>query len=285
MNIWDILEIPPTGDEKDIKSAYAKKLKHTRPDEHPTDFQNLHQAYKAALILAKNQSSKSDEFMININETTKFKINESSIETDTSKLEKFYSSDGEYIPRNDFFLDKEVHKLTEKIQKLLDQRKQIHYISNWQEIFNTSLIFDSQFNWDLGIATFELIAQHNLKNNSKRKRFRKVSIKIIRYLDIVFNWNSNQDYYRNRFEDRYYRLIFSNLKHYNQEKNLYHSNEQNAISSIIGAKKIVISQETYSKINQQKPLTNNVFDISFLIKPRYIYIIFLIIYIFKHIHS
>lgn len=42
------LGIAPTTDERAIKRAYAVKLRHNRPDEHPEGFQRLHEAYQAA---------------------------------------------------------------------------------------------------------------------------------------------------------------------------------------------------------------------------------------------
>jgi uncharacterized RDD family membrane protein YckC len=53
MDIWKILELEPTPDQKAIKRAYAKKLKVTRPDENPQAFQSLHTAYKIALEEAR----------------------------------------------------------------------------------------------------------------------------------------------------------------------------------------------------------------------------------------
>lgn len=46
---WNILEIDPTDDERAIKSAYARKLKLTRPDEDPEGFQALVEARQAAM--------------------------------------------------------------------------------------------------------------------------------------------------------------------------------------------------------------------------------------------
>ncbi|SHH00520.1 DnaJ domain-containing protein [Anaerosphaera aminiphila DSM 21120] len=49
MNIWEILEIEPTENKKEIKKAYAKKLKVTHPDDDLEKFQELKEAFDLAL--------------------------------------------------------------------------------------------------------------------------------------------------------------------------------------------------------------------------------------------
>lgn len=46
---WSVLGINETSDKKQIKKAYAVRLKKCRPDENPKAFQELHEAYQAAL--------------------------------------------------------------------------------------------------------------------------------------------------------------------------------------------------------------------------------------------
>lgn len=52
MSCWEILEITPTADEREIRRAYAKKLKVTRPDEDPSGYQALREAFEEAQQLA-----------------------------------------------------------------------------------------------------------------------------------------------------------------------------------------------------------------------------------------
>ncbi|MBO1305236.1 hypothetical protein JZO70_03620 [Enterococcus sp. 669A] len=53
MSFWDILEIEPTKELKVIKKAYAVKLKQLIPDEQPAEFQQLKEAFDAAVRYAK----------------------------------------------------------------------------------------------------------------------------------------------------------------------------------------------------------------------------------------
>ena len=48
-SLWDILGTEPTGDERALKRAYAKRLKVTRPEDDPAAFQELRDAYEYAL--------------------------------------------------------------------------------------------------------------------------------------------------------------------------------------------------------------------------------------------
>jgi hypothetical protein len=50
--VWDVLGIAATGDEREIKRAYARLLKANRPDDDPDAFQALRDSYEFALQLA-----------------------------------------------------------------------------------------------------------------------------------------------------------------------------------------------------------------------------------------
>ena len=53
MSAWSILGIRATGDEREIKRAYAARLKLTRPEDDPQAFQDLRDAYEAVLKMAR----------------------------------------------------------------------------------------------------------------------------------------------------------------------------------------------------------------------------------------
>lgn len=60
-NVWDLLGIAPTADERGIKRAYARLIKITRPEDDPVAFQALNDAYQQALRIAPHLSAKDAE--------------------------------------------------------------------------------------------------------------------------------------------------------------------------------------------------------------------------------
>ena len=49
MNCFTVLGIEPTTEKKKIKRAYAAKSREFHPEEHPEEFQRIHDAYEEAL--------------------------------------------------------------------------------------------------------------------------------------------------------------------------------------------------------------------------------------------
>ncbi|HEM6846547.1 TPA: J domain-containing protein [Providencia rettgeri] len=61
MDMWQILGIPFTHDEKEIRRAYAKQLKKYRSDTHPKEYQQLREAFENAKNLSSYQESAQPE--------------------------------------------------------------------------------------------------------------------------------------------------------------------------------------------------------------------------------
>lgn len=52
MNVWNVLEIKPTKDKREIKNAYREKLSLFNPEDDPEGFKTLRSSYDEALVLA-----------------------------------------------------------------------------------------------------------------------------------------------------------------------------------------------------------------------------------------
>jgi len=90
VNIWEILEIEYTTDEKKIRDAYARCAKKVHPEEHPEEFKVLQSAYKQAIKQAKRS------VQVNELESQKYVYMDYAV-NNTLNEENFYASDRENV--------------------------------------------------------------------------------------------------------------------------------------------------------------------------------------------
>lgn len=81
MNAWEILEIEPTSDKKEIKKAYARLLKQYHPEENPEKFKQIQAAYQQCLH--SDQEIESVSYEQNIESKQDIKTQPISIKEDT----------------------------------------------------------------------------------------------------------------------------------------------------------------------------------------------------------
>jgi hypothetical protein len=56
MNVWQELGIAPTAEVREIRRAYAQRLRHTHPEDDPEGFQRLRAAYESAMAAAASET-------------------------------------------------------------------------------------------------------------------------------------------------------------------------------------------------------------------------------------
>ena len=91
--IWDVLQIEPTKNIREIKRAYARRSKEIHPEEKPEEFQNLYEAYQRALRYA-SYGTESEERKETGDKTAQ-KADEESLPEEENKYKElgFYSEE------------------------------------------------------------------------------------------------------------------------------------------------------------------------------------------------
>lgn len=201
MNPWQILEVAQTADARAIKRAYAKKLKVTKPDEKPTEFQALHEAYKLALNVANNQSAqtrKREQELVQQQEdpaqqapsetiTIALRTNDipdkgcdvlacapdaSPIETIEATVSNSAETTNEtptyQSEQNDAYLQhqkqlryEEYQKLVAVVKNLLEDSRGMNDETRWQFLTYSTYLLEEEFNWYLGREVFRLLGEYS----------------------------------------------------------------------------------------------------------------------------
>lgn len=239
MDTWNILGLEkPTNNKKDIKRAYAKKLRVNKPDEKPEAFQQLHEAYKHALILAEEVEQNNNETGINTNVPM-----DTDRHIDTHHKDTQIFSDNEENPRPDLTLQPSPQTTTttevssnpfkkhnEEIQQALSEttaiidtslktREQVNDISHWDFLPNNTFIFDDSFNSPLGIILFSKISQFNLAQfQTKDPQNHHIKPDILEHFDAIFDWRSHEEYYYSNYDEQQCDAIFKLLDY--SERNM-----------------------------------------------------------------
>lgn len=82
MSIWEMLEIEPTKDIKQIKRAYLKAVKQYHPEEQPEAFKQINEAYQQALAYTKQKQTMPEARLIpEAEELKQVSLSEVEIET------------------------------------------------------------------------------------------------------------------------------------------------------------------------------------------------------------
>ncbi len=131
MSIWEELGIERTDNAREIKKAYAAKLKFVHPEEHPEEFQKLHEAYCIALNLAKTKARphKSDAEIPQINITV----------DETDKTPPEFDFDKEISDYNNQIAESAQERTQDVIRRMEELYSKKGFVSKeeWFELFNS----------------------------------------------------------------------------------------------------------------------------------------------------
>jgi|GEM_PF-3117394 len=187
MDYWGILGIEPTEDMNVIKRAYASRLKHNHPEEHPEAFKELRAAYEQARKIA---STGEDQPMKNESDDDR---------TDLFTEDKQDLAQGIHIEDLHIYPPKQEDPLREAVNHFLERA-----ISLYED-------FDSRIRYDLWV---NLVEDEQFWNIQVRERLHIELLDVLaerswlpglvwKLLDDTFGWMDNELELSERFSSSF----------------------------------------------------------------------------------
>lgn len=185
MSPWDRLELAPTSDTRTIKKAYARLLKQHRPDQDPAAFQQLHQAYKTALQLAKEQVEVAEDMPSSApaRETEPEQLANWSIQLTPTAPQP--PSEPEATP--------DYRPLFQRCCQLLAEHHGARQPQYWEFLTRSPELLDDSLRHRLSEALFEEIIRHQRDTEQLRGNLTPIEPEVLNYLNRLFDWDSRQD--------------------------------------------------------------------------------------------
>ncbi len=194
---WSVLEIAPTDDKREVKRAYARKLKQTRPDEDSVAFQQLHEAYKFACYLVENDLAIQDDTE-----------DEALSGAGPEVLEALHSEPEEGVgdPQGQCQQDEtpaattappDFQYLLDHMDALLASKNDHYFVENWKAFEQDEHLLTEDFRTSLGDAVFARVIAHWKACEEQRNEPAMLRSAVLHYLDSIFGWSN-----------RYYDLLY-----------------------------------------------------------------------------
>jgi hypothetical protein len=236
-SIWDTLGIAQTTDIRLIKKTYSKRLKHNKPDENPAGFQQLHQAYKAAIQEAKwlteRQASESEiiesafrsqeDDPQNRHQAQQQEIREqfqygeivNTYQPPATETRYRYRGNPIYPEKPDY--QGELDRLLGKVDDLIEECKGYDQ-SAWQFLLECEYILQPEFCDELGLALFRRIVRYFNQEEHKKQGDYAIDVNILFYLNDIFRWNLYQLDYCSHLDSKHGLCQINKLRDYDAKK-------------------------------------------------------------------
>ena len=222
MTYWQILEIEQTSDKREIKRAYAKRLKSTRPDQDPEGFKELRAAYESALSMTGYlEYQESDLETVSGDDLSGVRLSSNDLEysqaqgDDTSIDHKVVASpedsyvmeasadqsqqDGEPEIENHFGFDQaavydhqalyalELEQLA-LAKKLFSDPDWKRDEQEWESVMYSPLMDDLYVKQGFTVSIFNLAIKAIRRERLKNRPRLKPLLEVVNELENVFNW-------------------------------------------------------------------------------------------------
>ncbi|MDH5179231.1 MAG: RDD family protein [Gammaproteobacteria bacterium] len=230
-HIWKVLGIEKTDDIKAVKRAYAKKLRETRPDEKPAEFQELFAAYKKALFVAEtgydfdepdyddeedNDEDASATTEDNESDVAEFEFDESFLHADHHTEDAESPLHPQTYPRTaeesaeDNIQQQEKARLLEIVEQIITSNDRYRPAS-WESVLVSEHLLDDDFFWQFSLALFNRLAKYYNELEYEHHGSYRISHKALKYLWDTFNWQYFDEEVLESVHDQYGVLLFDRL--------------------------------------------------------------------------
>lgn len=203
---WTILEIEATNDAREVRRAYARKLKKTRPDEDGEAFQALHEAYKHARYLAENGFAldSDDDLGDETVEASVFalepdqQISDTPIAVDLSEDMPSDAQAAESLVQDsglEVFSLADFRPLLDLVDGLLASDQELHSVENWKPLEQDDRLLTEAYRHTLGDAVLTRVIAHGKACAEAGNDYGALRPIVLQYLDMLFGWSNRYDDY------------------------------------------------------------------------------------------
>lgn len=214
---WDVLDLTPPVERRDVKRAYARLLKQNRPDDDPVAFEQLHAAYQTALWYVENDITPQvveqespmpatpedtlqpvimrdadDAQPTNVDTTNRYNADplDSAVLAQQRAAEAaFAEEEAERVAH--------VDEMMRKVYALLANEQRLHNPDAWRPLADDPALIDDRLRIRFGAELGTAIADHQREAwKNKASRYSQIPASVASLLDSAVLWTLRpEDYY------------------------------------------------------------------------------------------